>query len=264
MPTRRHATELDRLLDRLVAGGEPEATGDLAPFLHPARVARATLVRRVPEGVAREHLAAFRADRARNVVVSIAPPRRAGLRAARLAVIAAVVVVLGCGSAVAASARALPGDAFYGVKRATERISLWMERDPADKARKHLEFAGVRLDEIQALRAAGLDVTDTVGALEEELEGAEQDALHAQALGQDAEALLAHVQEMISKHIAVLERVLGKVGSEQAEEAIQRAIDRAKEHEAKVQRGRSGERGKPDDAGKPTSNPGKGGNAPGR
>ena len=263
MRTRRRVTELDRLLDRLVAGADPEATGDLAPFLHPARVARATLVRHIPDAVARDHLAALRMDRARGVVVPAARARPR-FRAARLAVIATVVVVLGCGGAVAASARALPGDPLYGVKRATESISLWMERDLAGKARKHLEFAGNRLQEIQALRAAGLDVTDTVAALEEELEGAEEDALHAKALGQDAEALLAHVQEMISKHIAVLERVLGKVGSEQAQEAIQRAIDRAKEHEAKVQRGRSGDRGKPDGAGKPTSNPGRGGNAPGR
>lgn len=264
MRTRRHATELDRLLDRLVAGGEPEATGDLAPYLHPARVARATLVRHVPEGVARDHLAALRIDRARDVVIPVARPRRGRAQAARLAVIAAVVVVLGCGGAVAASARSLPGDPFYGVKRATERISLWMERDPAGKARKHLQFAQVRLEEIQALRAAGLDVTDTVAALEEELEGAEEDALHAKALGQDADALLAHVQEMIAKHIAVLERVMGKVANEKAQDAIQDAINKAKEHEAKVQKGRSGEPGRPDDAGKPTSNPGRGGNAPGR
>src|SRR5436309_4998335 len=142
MRTRRSAAELDRLLDQIVAG-EPEATGDRAPFLHPARVARATLTRSLPQNVQVAHLAALRADRTRNVVLQARPRPR--FRVARIAIVAAIVAVLGCGSALAASAEALPGDPLYGLKRAAERTSLAMHRDSVGKAALHLQFAENRL-----------------------------------------------------------------------------------------------------------------------
>jgi len=255
MRARRSHAELDRLLDRLVAGQDPEATGDHASFLHPARVARATLVRSLPEDVQRAHVAALRADRARNVVLPA--PARPRFRVARIAIVAAIVAVLGCGSALAASAEALPGDPLYGLKRAAERVSLAMHRDPLGKAALHLQFAENRLEELQALRAQGEDVSALTQDLEEELEGAEHDALNAQALGRDVDALLAHVQAMFDKHIGVLTGVLDQVGSDQARDAIQRAIDRANEHQANV-RGKSGEH-KPEDPGKPTDAGSRGG-----
>ena len=259
MRARRSHAELDRLLDRLVAGRAPEATGDHAPLLHPARVARAAFVRQVPEEVARGHLAAFRADRARSVVVAVGRPR---FRVARIAIVAAIVAVLACGSALAASASALPGDPLYGVKRAAERISLAMHRDPVGRAALHLQFAENRAGEVTDLLASGRIASEAAEALEEELEAAKADALSAQALGRDVDALLAHVQAMFDKHIGVLTGVLDQVGSQKAKDAIQRAIDRAKEHQANV-RGKSGDH-KPEDPGKPTEAPGNRGSAPGR
>ena len=244
----RHSKDLNRLLDGLAAGDEPVATGDLAPLLHAARVARASLRRPLDRNVAQMHLNALRADRARNVVLVPSRSRR-GVRAAALGLVAAIVLTLGAGSAVAASAGALPGDGLYGVKRAVERISLAMHRDPVGRASLHLQFAQERLNEIEALIAAGRDASDTVDAFDNELNGAEEDALHAQALGKDAGALLAHVQEMIAKHLAVLNEVLAKV-PDQAKDAIQRAIDNANKAADKVQHGRtdhpdSGQHGKP-------------------
>jgi Domain of unknown function (DUF5667) len=259
MRTRRSAHELDRLLDQVLAG-EPEATGDRAPFLHPARVARATLSRSLPETVQTAHLALLRADRAQNVVLQAQPLRRR-FRLARIALVAAIVAVLGCGSALAASAAALPGDPLYGLKRAAERVSLAMHRDHPGKAALHLQFAQTRLEELQTLRAEGRDVSDLAADLEDELNAAENEALEAQALGRDVDALLAHVQAMFDKHISVLQDVLNRV-PDQAKDAIQKVIDKAKEHEANV--GHPTDHGKPEDAGKPTSAPGKSGDAPGR
>src|SRR2546427_2218053 len=125
MGTRRNPADLDRLLDRLIAGEGPEATGDLAPFLHPAQVARAALIRSLDREVAQAQLAALRMDRARNVVAA-PPARRRGARVAVAAVLTAMLLVLGAGSAIAASNNALPGDPLYGVKRAVERITLAM------------------------------------------------------------------------------------------------------------------------------------------
>ena len=262
MGTRGNPADLDRLLDRLGAGEEPGATGDLAPFLHPAQVARAALVRSLDREVAAEQLAALRIERARGAVV--APPvRRRGTRAAVAAVLTALLLVLGAGSAIAASGDALPGDPLYGVKRAVERISLAMHRDPVGRTALHLRFADIRLHEVAVLVAEGKDVSDVVGALEAELEGAEQDALHALALGQDADALLAHVREMIAKHIGVLNTVLGKV-PDQAKDAVQRAITNATKAQDNVQQGRINEKANPQPSGhgKPTAPPGKGKGAP--
>src|SRR2546422_322013 len=148
MSSRRPAHDLDRLLDRLAAGREPEATGDLAPLLHPARVARATLRRAVPATVALDHLAALRRDRARNV--SVSPGfRRRGLRIGAIGLVGAIVLVLGAGSAVAATARALPGERGYGIKIAVEDMTLAMHRDPLGRAELRLRFAERRLVELQ-------------------------------------------------------------------------------------------------------------------
>jgi len=269
MSIRRNLADLDRLLDRLGAGEEPEVTGDLAPFLHPAQVARAAFVRSVPSDVAREQLATLRVDRARNVAALPRVRRSPALRLASAFVLAAMLLVIGAGSAIAASSSALPGDPLYGVKRAVERISLAMHRDPVGRSALHLQFADTRLHEVSALVLAGKDPGGLVDDLEAELTGAEEDALHAVALGRDPEALLAHVREMIAKHITVLNGILAKV-PDQAKDSIQHAIDNAKNADADVQRGRSnagnGKTNKPADPGHsgPATPPGKKPTAPSR
>lgn len=256
MGTRRVRDDLDRLLDRLDAEEDHPVTSDLAPFLHPARAARSALARSVPSDVAAGHLAALREDRAFNVVV--APPlRRRGIKVVAVSLVTGIVLMFGAGSAVAASQGALPGDTLYGIKRAVERVSLALHRAPEGRAGLQLQFAQIRLNEIQALLAAGRDAGEAIEGLEDALAGAEQDALHAVALGHDADLLLAHVQDMISKHVAVLTGVLDQV-PDQAKDAIQRAIDNAEKAKANVQKGREN---RPDGAGPPDTTPG--GNAPG-
>lgn len=53
-----------------------------------------------------------------------------------------------------AATRSLPGDPFYGVKRATEDVQLWTARGNLAKGHRHLEFARTRLAEARALRGA--------------------------------------------------------------------------------------------------------------
>ena len=262
MGFRRLLDDLDRLLDAFVAGEVPVATGDLAPLLHPAQVASAAFFRAVDPGMAADHLAALRADRARNVMV-LPPMRRPRLRLAIAGLIGAAFLIFGAGSAVAISSGAVPGDPLYGVKRAAERISLAMHRDPVGRAALHLKFAENRLQELAALTLAGKDTSAVVQDLTQELEGAEVDALKAKALGKDADAILAHVQSMISKHIAILTDVLAKV-PDQAKDSIQHAIDNASKAQQKVQQGRTtGGQGK-DKGSKPTSTPARGRGSPGR
>src|SRR4051794_9901735 len=49
------------------------------------------------------------------------------------------------------ASRSLPGDPFYGVKRATERVQLATTTGQEAKGKRHLEFARTRLHEVEAL-----------------------------------------------------------------------------------------------------------------
>lgn len=65
------------------------------------------------------------------------------------ALVAAFLVVLG--GAVWMSQKALPGDALYGLKRASENVELQLASSPQDRAQDYLDFAATRVDEARAL-----------------------------------------------------------------------------------------------------------------
>jgi len=64
-----------------------------------------------------------------------------------------------------AAARSLPGDPFYGVKRATEAVQLWTARGDLAKGKRHLEFARTRLAEAQALPQNSSHLASTLAAM---------------------------------------------------------------------------------------------------
>lgn len=74
-----------------------------------------------------------------------------------IAVLLVFLAFLFGGSAVTALAAqsALPGDALYSVKTTLEQTRLSLARDAADRAQLQLEFAELRLGEIEALIAEG-------------------------------------------------------------------------------------------------------------
>ncbi len=136
----------------------PQAARDLAPLadlarsLAPVRHApsddfrsalRAQLVDRGSRpGAARP---AYPAQRAR-------PSAPARLRQA-VAAVAIASVVAGVGAA-AASTRALPGDALYGLKRQIENVQLDLARGDLGHGRELLQQADARLSEAEALTAS--------------------------------------------------------------------------------------------------------------
>jgi hypothetical protein len=256
MGIRLRSDDLDRLLDRVIAGEDLDPLDDLAPLLHPARVARAAMATTVAPAVASAHISALH----RGETVRPVPDRRRR-RVRRLTAIALVGVlfVMGAGSAVAASSGALPGDRLYGVKRAVERVSLSFHRKASSRATFELGLAQKRIDEITAAVAAGKDPSAAVSGLEDALDGAQRDALRAVALGTSGDALLAHVQAMIAKHVLVLQSVLDRVPA-QAHDAILRAIANAGKASDKIQHGRDAHQPQ----GPPATPPGQSGNPPGR
>lgn len=104
-------------------------------------------------------------------VAAVAPPRTSTLsvwrtepksvRRTRLAtgVLAAAVIMGGAG---VAGARSLPGDAFYDLKRASERIELALTHGDAARGQLHLKFAAKRLNEVE--RLTGVSSTNLTAA----------------------------------------------------------------------------------------------------
>ncbi len=83
---------------------------------------------------------------------------------------AAALIVALSSTGLVLSRDALPGDALYAMKRSAESASLNLTFGTAEKALKHLEFASIRLDEVQHLVSSagngGADpvlVADTLG-----------------------------------------------------------------------------------------------------
>jgi hypothetical protein len=78
---------------------------------------------------------------------------RRGFRVRALAVLTAVMLALGAGTAIAAR-DALPGDRLYGAKLALEQVSLRLPVGPAARVERSLELADRRLAEVEALRGS--------------------------------------------------------------------------------------------------------------
>jgi hypothetical protein len=107
-------------------------------------------------------------------------------------VLAAFLVLFG--GAVWMSQKALPGDALYGLKRASESAQLTFDSSPTSKARDYLSFAQERSEEVQGLlhrssaSAAGVGVhaggvdSHTADLIESTLSSADSDVKSASAL----------------------------------------------------------------------------------
>lgn len=84
------------------------------------------------------------------------------------AVTGAVAVATSFAGVGVAAAHSLPGDPFYGVKRATESVQLWIARGDEAKGKRHLEFAATRLAEARSLPANSSHLTSTLSAMDAE------------------------------------------------------------------------------------------------
>jgi hypothetical protein len=80
--------------------------------------------------------------------------RRIGKRTVVLGAAVLVAIIGAVGGTVVASRDALPGDALYAVKRAAESAGLAMTFDRTAKARRQLDLAGIRINEVEQLVAA--------------------------------------------------------------------------------------------------------------
>jgi len=174
-PGNRRAAQFAALLDA------PQRTADpaMAPYLALAGALQAV---RVTTGPSPEFRTALRQRlMAVATVQGVGAPdlgaaarlRQAGITwnfQRRVAIVAgaaaAATAVVGVG---VGASRSLPGDPFYGVKRATEHVQLAVTTGQEAKGKRHLEFARTRLHEVQALVGQSSALSDfmpgQVGAL---------------------------------------------------------------------------------------------------
>ncbi|MBW2990682.1 DUF4382 domain-containing protein [Candidatus Woesearchaeota archaeon] len=133
--------------------------------------------------------------------------------------------VLAAAEEIKVKAGTTPGNVFYGLDRAMERIRLAFTGDDIKKAQLHLQYAEERLAELKEVvnKNKFKHVEKLVKYHKEELEDAQKEIDQAASKGKSVEAVAALVAQMTYKHIEVLEGVLEKV-PEQAKEHIQHAI----------------------------------------
>lgn len=159
LPTSRRPERFAAVLDGHAALGDSAELASLAELATALRVVGATAG---PPPPAPQFRAALRQRLV--AVATINPPQPAPARSVlglssqvRRSVgvfaggVTMATVVAGVG---VAATRSLPGDPFYGVKRATEDVQLWTARGNLAKGHRHLEFAQTRLAEARALHGA--------------------------------------------------------------------------------------------------------------
>ena len=165
------------------------------------------------------------------VVLAKKPSRFSFPALVRPALAAMAVLVLVLAGATSAAASSLPGDALYGVKRATEDVRLAFTFDA--EARTHLlaELTDERLEELAEIAkrrpsyapTATQEYADAVEAFADALDDlknavSEEKRVAAQALAEAARA----------KHKAVLDAVKDRL-SEEDQSDVQKVIDREEE-----------------------------------
>jgi len=186
--------------------------------------------RRLPDPRIREEFRReLRARLMREAAVILVPKRRdtawtAWLRPAFVAGLAALVLVIGAGSAAAGS---VPGDVTFGLKRAIEEVRVALTFDEVERVRVLAEIVDQRLSELE--RVAARD--DKAPTASEEYARAVTrfraavDALQQAAPEDDKSELAQDVADAArERHEIVLEQLRERL-SEKAKDSVDRATE---------------------------------------
>jgi hypothetical protein len=186
--------------------------------------------RRLPEPHLRDEFRReLRARLMQQAAVTLVPKRRdtawtAWMRPAFAAGLAALVLIVGAGSA---AANSLPGDATFGLKRAIEEVRVALTFDDVERVRVLAEIADQRLSELE--QVAGRD--DKAPTASDEYAQAVTrfraavDALQQAAPEEDKSGLAQDVADAArEKHEIILEQLKDRL-SDRAKDAVDRATE---------------------------------------
>ena len=171
----------------------------------------------------------LRARLMREAAVVLVPKRRenawtAWLRPASVAGLAALVLVIGAGSAAAGS---VPGDVAFGLKRAIEEVRVALTFDEVERVRVLSEIADERLSELERVASRDDKAPTASEAYADAVTRfrAAVDALQNAAPEADKSALAQEVADAArEKHEMVLEFLRERL-SEKAKGSVDRAIE---------------------------------------
>jgi hypothetical protein len=185
--------------------------------------------RRLPEPRIRDEFRReLRARLMREAAITLSPKRRetawtAWLRPAAALALAAVVLIVGAGSAAAHSA---PGDVAYGLKRAIEEVRVVLTFDDVERVRVLAELADERLLELE--QVANRDDKAPTASEEYALAVARfrqaVDALQQAAPEDKSDAAQDVADAAREKHEIVLEQLKERL-SEKAKDSVDRALE---------------------------------------
>ncbi len=145
-----------------------------------------------------------------------------------LAALLIVALLLGATTAAARAAqRALPRDTLYPVKRGLEEVQLLLSRTQADDAALLEAFALRRLEEIEALAAAGREEDLAAGLAEYEANVSRLLQVVGEVPAEDGPGSLTHIEQSLSHHLEVLERVRDQA-PEEAQQGLNRALENSR------------------------------------
>lgn len=186
--------------------------------------------RRLPDPRIREEFRReLRARLMREAAVILVPKRRdtawtAWLRPAFVAGLAALVLVMGAGSAAAGS---VPGDVTFGLKRAIEEVRVALTFDDVERVRVLAEIADARLSELERVASRDDKAPTASEAYAEAVTRfrAAVDALQQAAPEDDKSELAQDVADAArEKHEMVLEFLRERL-SEKAKDSVDRATE---------------------------------------
>lgn len=195
-----------------------------------SRLASALRLQVHPE-TATAHLQAI--ERVAGELRAFPPARRHARRALIAALVAVMMVGAGSTSALAAAQEAVPGDALYGLKRASEGWRLALTRSSEGKAAVHLRNADRRVAEMRAMLASGSDPADLHDDYEDAVGAAQEQATRAEHNGADVTALFAKIEDKLRRHLDRLGEIIA-VAPDEAQEGLQRALDNAEEAQERL------------------------------
>jgi hypothetical protein len=185
--------------------------------------------RRLPEPRLRDEFRReLRARLMREAAVTLVPKRRetawtAWLRPAVAAGLAALVLIVGAGTA---AANSMPGDATFGLKRAIEEVRVALIFDDVERVRVLAELADQRLSELQKV-ASRDDKAPTASDQYAQAVARFRAAVDAlqQAAPEDKSELAQDVADAArEKHEFILEQLKDRL-SEKAKDAVERATE---------------------------------------
>jgi hypothetical protein len=140
-------------------------------------------------------------------------------RAPRLVIVGVAVGIVTVSGASAASERAMPGDALYGVKRSTERTQLALARSDVTRGQLLLSFARTRVAEAAAVRGDAASFAGALGDMDADTRDGVR-LLTTSAVQRGDEVALDAIDTFVSQQRGELTGVLAKASGVERERVV--------------------------------------------